>query len=264
MTSPTSFLMLYFVCGFSIALAATPNITTDQSALLALKAHISFDPQNHLTKNWSSTNTSVCNWAGVICGSKHLRVKALNLSYMGLVGTIPPHIGNLSFLVSLSIRNNSFHGSLPNELSHLTRLKIFNFGFNEFIGTIPPSLSNISSLQVISLGYNQLSGTIPSSIFKISSLQKISLGANKLSGPMSSIFFNISSLQNIELGENMLYGGLSTHMFDHLPNLQYLSICCNQLSGELPKIGNLTMLTNLNLGENKFEGMFSQLSTSNM
>ncbi|KAF5472284.1 hypothetical protein F2P56_009017 [Juglans regia] len=278
MAAPTSFpIMLYFVCGFSVALAATPNITTDQSALLTLKAHISFDSQNHLTKNWS-TNTSVCNWVGVICGSRHYRVRVLNLSFMGLTGTIPPHIGNLSFLVSLSIQNNSFHGSIPMELSHLTRLKFFDFGYNEFdgaipsllgsltklrklylnnnnfIGTIPPSLSNISSLQVISVGFNLLSGSIPSSIFKISSLQEIYLGVNKLLGPISSIFFNISLLQIIELGENMLYGGLPTYMFDHLPNLQYLSISHNQFSGELPKIGNLTMLTELYLDDNNFEG----------
>ncbi|KAG6639462.1 hypothetical protein CIPAW_10G102200 [Carya illinoinensis] len=266
MAAPTSFLMLYFVCGFSIAFAATPNITTDQSALLALKAHISFDPQNHLTNNWS-TNTSVCNWEGVLCDSRHYRVMVLDLSFMGLVGTIPPHIGNLSFLVSLSIQNNSFHGSIPIELSHLTRLKFFHFGYNEFdgaipsqmgslsklrelylhknnfIGTIPQSLFNISSLQIISLGFNQLSGTIPSSIFKISSLQEIYLGPNRLSRPMPSIFFNISSLQIIALGFNMLHGGLSTHMFDHLPNLQFLAI---------PR--NLTMLTQLLLGDNNFEG----------
>ncbi|KAG6639492.1 hypothetical protein CIPAW_10G104700 [Carya illinoinensis] len=52
----------------------------------------------------------------------------------------------------------------------------------------------------------------------------------------------------------MLYGGLSTHMFDRLPNLQYLSLSNNQLSSELPKIGNLTMLTELDLRDNNFEG----------
>ncbi|KAG6692187.1 hypothetical protein I3842_10G101300 [Carya illinoinensis] len=279
MAAPTSFLILYFVCGFSIAFASTPNITTDQSALLALKAHISFDPQNHLTNNWS-TNTSTCNWVGVICGSRHFRVMVLNLSFMGLVGTIPSHIGNLSFLVSLNIQNNSFRGSIPIELSHLTRLKFLDFGYNEFngaipsqmgllsklkklilhknnfLGTIPPSLSNLSSLQIISFGYNQLSGSIPFSIFKISSLKEIYLGANMLSGPMSSIFFNISSLQIIELGNNTLYGGLSTNMFDHLPNVQYLSISHNQLSGRLPpEIGNLTMLKGLQLSYNNFEGL---------
>ncbi|XP_041025327.1 LRR receptor-like serine/threonine-protein kinase EFR [Juglans microcarpa x Juglans regia] len=90
--------------------AAIPNIATDQSALLALKFGISHPDPDHniLASNWS-TNTSVCSWIGVTCGSKHHRVIALNLAYMGLEGTIPPQIGNLSFLVSLGLRNNSFH-----------------------------------------------------------------------------------------------------------------------------------------------------------
>ncbi|XP_042946553.1 probable LRR receptor-like serine/threonine-protein kinase At3g47570 [Carya illinoinensis] len=254
MAAPKSFLiMLYFVCGFSIALAATPNITMDQSALLSLKAHISFDPQNHLTNNWT-TNTSVCNWVGVICGSRHYRVMVLNLSFMGLVGIIPPHIGNLSFLVSLSIQNNSFHGSIPIELSHLTRLKFFHFGYNEFNGAIPSQMGSLTKLRKLFLHNNNFLGTIPPSLSNISSLQIISLGYNQLSGTIPSSIFKISSLQEIYLGSNMLYGGLSTHMFDRLPNLQYLSLSNNQLSSELPKIGNLTMLTELDLRDNNFEG----------
>ncbi|KAG6639470.1 hypothetical protein CIPAW_10G103000 [Carya illinoinensis] len=140
-------------------------------------------------------------------------------------------------------------------MGSLTKLRELYLHKNNIIETIPPSLFNISSLQIISLVDNQLSGTIPSSIFKISSLQELYLGVNKLSGLMPSIFFNISSLQMIDLSFNMLYGGLSTHMFDHLPNLQYLNISCNQLSGELTKIGNLIMLTRLGLGDNNFEGL---------
>ncbi|KAG6692192.1 hypothetical protein I3842_10G101800 [Carya illinoinensis] len=140
-------------------------------------------------------------------------------------------------------------------MGSLTKLRELYLHKNNIIETIPPSLFNISSLQIISLVDNQLSGTIPSSIFKISSLQELYLGVNKLSGLMPSIFFNISSLQMIDLSFNMLYGGLSTHMFDHLPNLQYLNISRNQLSGELTKIGNLIMLTRLGLGDNNFEGL---------
>jgi hypothetical protein len=56
----------------------------------------------------------------------------LHLSYMNIVGIMPPHVGNLSFLASLSIENNNFHGSLPNELSHLYRLQHLSFEFNNF------------------------------------------------------------------------------------------------------------------------------------
>jgi LRR receptor-like serine/threonine-protein kinase FLS2 len=183
----------------SQVVATSPNITTDQYALLALKAQISYDPHNVLTHNWS-TNTSVCNWIGITCGFRHRRVIALNLSYMSLVGTIPPHVGNLSFLVSLSIQNNSFHGSLPNELAHLYRL------------------------QILYLSYNQLSGSIPSSIFNINSLQGIDLSNNMLSGMMPSIISNISSLQAIDLSGNRLSGPLPMDTFDNLHNLYWLRL----------------------------------------
>ncbi|KAG2684945.1 hypothetical protein I3760_10G100300 [Carya illinoinensis] len=243
---------------FNYANATILNITTNQSTLLALKAHVSYDPHHVFTNNWS-TSTSVCNWVGVItCGSKHLRVKALNLSYMGLVGAISPHIGNLSFLVSLSISNNSFQDSLPNELSRLYRLEYLNFQYNELSGeipsriglltklqflglsgnkfgaTIPPSLSSITCNEFIYLGDNQHSGSIPSSIFNIFGLQRIILRQNKLTGPMPSILFNMPSFQIIDLSINLLVGTLPMYIFDHLPNLQVISLSKNQLHGQLP------------------------------
>ncbi|XP_059455101.1 probable LRR receptor-like serine/threonine-protein kinase At3g47570 [Corylus avellana] len=262
--------------------AVFPNITTDQSALLALKAHISHDPHNVLTKNWS-TSFSVCSWVGVICGTKHYRVTALDLSYLGLEGTIPPHVGNLSFLVRLSITNNSFHGSLPNELAHLFRLKLLDFRFNNFseeipswmgllfklqylflnhntfTGPIPPSLSNASSLRIVDLGYNQLSGSIPSSVFSISTLQRIYLGNNMLSGPMPSVIFNMSSLQVIDLQANKLSSELSSDVFDNLPNLQSLQLSSNQFYGELPStLFKCKHLQYLLLRENNFTGRVPQ------
>ena len=107
----------------SSAVVVRTNITTDQSALLALKDHITDDPYKILASNWSTSN-SVCNWVGIKCGAKHLRFTSLNLSHMGLSGTIARQIGNLTFLFNLSFRNNNFHGSLPNELASLCRLEV--------------------------------------------------------------------------------------------------------------------------------------------
>ncbi|KAI5331347.1 hypothetical protein L3X38_021473 [Prunus dulcis] len=164
--------------------AAKTNITTDQSALLAMRSHITSDPHN-ISVNWS-TSTSVCNWVGVTCGARHLRVVSLNLSYRGFTGTIPPHLGNLSFLVALSFNNNSFYGTLPHELSYLRRLKFISLGFNNFMGSIPSWFGSFPKLQRLVLYGNQFSGTVPSTIFNLSTLQDIDLGANKLSGPSST------------------------------------------------------------------------------
>ncbi|KAJ0083129.1 hypothetical protein Patl1_11930 [Pistacia atlantica] len=90
--------------------AEVTDISTDKQALLALKARISHDPSNILANNWS-TSSSVCSWTGITCAGRHHRVRALNISNFGFTGTLPPQLGNLSFLATLTFRNNSFYGS---------------------------------------------------------------------------------------------------------------------------------------------------------
>ncbi|KAH7858725.1 hypothetical protein Vadar_027209 [Vaccinium darrowii] len=113
---------------FLIALGggAANNTSSDESALLAFKSHITYDPNHILTTNWS-TNTSFCHWLGVSCRRRgQNRVTSLNLSNMGLRGTIPPQIGNLSFLTYFNISYNHFNGHLPAELGQLHRLKVYH------------------------------------------------------------------------------------------------------------------------------------------
>ncbi|ONI01815.1 LOW QUALITY PROTEIN: hypothetical protein PRUPE_6G160800 [Prunus persica] len=256
--------------------ATQTNITADQSALLALKSHITSDPHNILV-NWSTT-TSVCNWVGITCGARHLRVASLNLSYMSFTGTIPPHLGNLSFLVALSFKNNSFHGSLPHELSYLCHLKLISFRFNNFMGSIPSWFGSFPKLQSFDLYGNQFSGTIPSTIFNLSTLQYINLSANKLSeipneisnldhveelyvqynalkGPVPVVVFNMSSLTTLNLYGNNLSGGLPDNICQHLPSLQILNFGRNHFDGPLPsKLWQCRKLLFLNLEENNFSG----------
>ncbi|MBA0654631.1 hypothetical protein Goklo_021596, partial [Gossypium klotzschianum] len=141
---------------FGVTLSAKySSITADQSALLAVKSHITHDPHNFLATNWS-TSTSVCNWIGVTCGSRHHRVTALNLSSMDLTGTISSQLGNLSFLSWLDIHQNSFHGSLPIELTNLRRMKYLDFGNNSFNGEIPSWFGCFTKLQRLYLDGNHL------------------------------------------------------------------------------------------------------------
>ncbi|XP_021813163.1 receptor kinase-like protein Xa21 [Prunus avium] len=257
--------------------AAQTNITTDQGALLALKAHITGDPKNVLV-NWSAT-TSVCNWVGVTCGARHLRVSVLNLSYMGLTGTIPPNLGNLSFLVEMRFRNNSFHGTLPHELSYLRRLKLISFRYNNFMGFIPLWFGSFPKLQSFNLHGNQFSGSIPSTIFNLSTLQGIDLSENQLSGRVPREIGNLTMLKEMYLGDNNfnghvpvgvfnmsslttwnlygnnLNGGLPDNICQHLPSLQKLNLGRNQFDGPLPsKLWQCTQLLYLTLEENNFSG----------
>jgi LRR receptor-like serine/threonine-protein kinase FLS2 len=126
--------------------------STDQLALLTFKSNITSSPnQTLLAANWTTT-TNLCNWVGVSCSQRRQRVTALNLSNMGLEGTISPHIGNLSFLVSLDLSNNGFFSFLPHEISRLHRLRILQLSSNLLEGNIPPTLHYCRKLQGIDPG----------------------------------------------------------------------------------------------------------------
>ncbi|TXG53557.1 hypothetical protein EZV62_018813 [Acer yangbiense] len=230
-------LRLFIVCFLLHSLTSssslsTKNITTDKNALLALKTRITHDSATLLAKNWS-TSTSVCNWIGVSCGVRHQRVTALNISYLGLTGTIPPQLGNLSFLALLAINDNNFYGSLPYELARLRRLKYINFN------------------------YNQLSGNVPSSIFNISSLQELRLKHNRLSS-MVNVSGGGPSLMSLDLSENMFEGEIPPFISE-CKQLRFLNLSSNNFRGGIPKeIGNLTKLKTLSIFLNKLEGEIPQ------
>ncbi|XP_070674446.1 probable LRR receptor-like serine/threonine-protein kinase At3g47570 [Malus domestica] len=246
-------IMANYLTAGALAIAHT-NFSTDQSALLALKAHITSDPQNILTANWSSaSNSNICNWIGVTCGARHHRVTALNLSYMGLAGVIPPHLGNLSFLVELGLENNFFNGPLPQELSRLRRLKAINLQYNNFTGTIPSWFGSFPKLQTFTLAGNGFSGSIPAAIFNLSALEIIRLSRNQLSGSIPREIGNLTMVKGIYLGHNK---------FEELPNeigclgqLEKLAVHKNVLKGSaFVPVLNISSLISVALSYNNMSG----------
>ncbi|KAM5577275.1 hypothetical protein ABKV19_007892 [Rosa sericea] len=217
----TWFFLIYLICCeaascLTMAAQTNLNITTDRSALLALKARITNDPRNIVFTNWSTT-TPVCNWVGVTCGARHHRIAELNVSNFGLTGTIPPELGNLSFLVVLNFKNNSFHGILPQELACLRRLKFISLTNNKFMGVIPSWFGSLFKLQVFSLYGNQFSGSIPATIFNLSALQTIYLSYNQLSGRIPREIGNLTMLKEIYLDSNNFEVGMCVD-FSKIPN----------------------------------------------
>ncbi|KAK9005635.1 hypothetical protein V6N11_043060 [Hibiscus sabdariffa] len=275
---PLTFVLLFATFG-GILSVNSPNITTDQSALLALKSRITYDPHNFIANNWS-TSTFVCKWIGVICESRHHRVVALNLSGMGLTGTIPSQLGNLSSLARFDISDNTFHGSLPIELANLHQLEYLNFGSNNFEGEIPSWFGYFTELRslflhgnnvmaemtYLSLYNNSLDGNIPMEIGNLTMLNSLLLGYNNLTGPIPSSIFNISSLQEIVLGNNNnLFGHLSSNIFDYLPRLLRLNLVGIQLSGRIPSsLFKCKKLEYLELYDNNLEEDIVPLGITNL
>ncbi|CAL5410810.1 unnamed protein product [Camellia sinensis] len=232
-----------------------PNSTTDQSALLAFKSYITFDHPHHiLATNWSSA-TSVCDWIGVSCGKRHYRVVALNLPNMGIGGTIPPHIGNLSFLSYFNITSNTFHGHLPSELARLHRLNVVDFGFNNFGGGVPSWFGNLPKLQYLRLENNRFTGSVPPSIGNISTLEYLNLKSNFLEGRVLEEIGHLPKLKTLRMAFNNLSGSLPKDLCVFLPKLEILALSWNEFDGQIPStLGECRELQILSLSYNKFSG----------
>jgi len=231
---------------------AHPSNASDQAAVLGFVSAITtYDPSQSLPTNWKP-NVSVCEWTSITC-SGH-RVVSLNVSGMGLEGTISPLLGNLSFLVRLDLSNNSFHGPIPYQLGNLFRLHDLFLNMNQFQGSIPPTLGGCRSLTTLNFTKNNLRGNIPSELCFLSKLQNYDLGDNHLSGTIPACLGNMSSLVFVRFINNNLHGLLPFDL-GMLSLLRKFYVWNNSLTGQIPSsFSNCTNLQILALSDNYLTG----------
>jgi len=79
--------------------------------------------------------------------------KTLNLSGLGLSGSLKAEIRQLSELQELDISNNNFTG-LPAEIGQLSQLETLNLSNNPFTG-LPYELGNLQNLRVLNVSGTQ-------------------------------------------------------------------------------------------------------------
>lgn len=225
---------------------------TDRLALLAIKAQIIGDPFG-VMKKWNNS-FHFCNWEGITCGRRHRRVTGLNLSSYDLVGSLSPHIGNLTFLSTLVLNFNHFHYQIPQEVGRLFRLKYLELSNNSFSGEVPANLSGCSRLVWLRLGFNMLNGKIPSQLGSLQMLERVQLHYNNLSGPMPASLGNLSSARSLSLAVNSLEGHIP-ESFGRLKNLEFLGLGVNRMSGMIPlSVYNLSSITRFSVPFNQLEG----------
>ncbi|THG13323.1 hypothetical protein TEA_029159 [Camellia sinensis var. sinensis] len=262
---------------------------TDRLSLLAIKAKIVDDPL-HVFSSWNDS-IHFCQWQGVMCGRKHQRVIALDLQSSELVGSISPHLGNLSFLREVQLQNNSFGNEIPPEieqvpveLGSLSKLETIIIRNNNLTRSISP-FANLPSLLILSLANNYFDGNIPDGFGRLKNLQELILGINSLSGTIPPSLFNHSSLTRINSGFNVkcistplpITASKQTYWKDHnqifgsippeivnLVGLQSLLMQVNQLTGTIPiEIGKVQNLHKLILYSNSLSDLSqNQLSGS--
>ncbi|KAL5991493.1 hypothetical protein ACLOJK_012402 [Asimina triloba] len=225
---------------------------TDRLALLAFKSRIVEDPL-HALSSWNSS-LHFCEWRGVSCSIPEQRVTGLNLTLLNLVGSIPPHVGNLTALTRFDLRHNGFRGEIPPQLGRLSNLQRLHLSDNSFSGQIPSNLSNCFELQRLSLAFNELTGEIPAELSRLPKLLDLGLYTNNLTGSIPPSLGNLSSLLQLSLVRNSLEGNIPADL-GHLKNLVVLQISQNQLSGTIPpSIYNLSRLILFSVTFNQLHG----------
>ncbi|XP_058099637.1 probable LRR receptor-like serine/threonine-protein kinase At3g47570 [Magnolia sinica] len=225
---------------------------TDRLALLAFKSLITSGPVRAL----SSWNNSLyfCNWQGVTCSSRHQRITALNLRSKSLVGSISPHIANLTFLRAIDLFNNSFHGTIPQDIGRLFRLKVLLLHENSLQGEIPSNLTRLSDLRIFDLVYNELVGRIPTDLDSFTKLVGLGLSVNNLTGRISPSLGNLSSLTHLSLARNGIEGSIP-HELGRIAGLQFLQLSGNKLSGTIPpSLYNLSSIYLFSVADNQLHG----------
>ncbi|PWA54229.1 Leucine-rich repeat-containing N-terminal, type 2 [Artemisia annua] len=225
---------------------------TDYLSLMAIKSHITLDPQGILDL-WNDS-LHFCQWEGVTCGRKHRRVTKLDLSSQGLVGILSPSVGNLSFLRFFSLSSNMFQGVIPPEIGHLSRLRFLYLTNNSFEGAIPSSLSNCTDMRKIWLDGNKIIGNLPNELSSLAKLTDLVVWRNNITGGIPASIGNLTSLQQFFASQNPL-GGTIPESFGNLRNLQILGLAALELSGTIPSsFYNLSSLVILDLSLNQIGG----------
>ncbi|KAK4723764.1 hypothetical protein R3W88_026543 [Solanum pinnatisectum] len=242
------FLLLFL---FTLGIPTKSDNMTDIEALFAMKNEI-IDPFDSLI-TWNES-VPLCQWSGVVCGTRNQRVIELNLLDHKLAGVLSPFVGNLSFLIRLDIGNNTISGNIPPELGRLTRLRHLYLQNNSFYGEIPVNLSFCSNLVELWAYKNNLVGVLPRELGLLTKLKYFDFSYNKLIGEIPKSYGNFSSLLEMYLLDNDLEGKIPDE-FGKLKSLEIFDADFNRLSGRIPSsLYNLTSLKVIDVSFNQLEG----------
>ncbi|XP_012091294.1 protein STRUBBELIG-RECEPTOR FAMILY 8 isoform X2 [Jatropha curcas] len=179
---------------------------TDASDVQALQVmYTSLNSPSQLT-NWKSDGGDPCaeSWKGVTCEGS--AVVSLQISGLGLNGTMGYLLSNLMSLRTFDLSDNNLHDSIPYQLPpNLTSL---NLAGNNLSGNLPYSLSTMFSLTYLNVSHNSLAQSIGDVFSNLSLITTLDLSFNNFSGDLPSSFSSLSNLSTLYVQTNQLTGSL--------------------------------------------------------
>jgi len=180
-------------------------------------------------------------------------LETLSLQMNSISGTLPEQMENLRYLSGAIFYANELSGTIPVWISSLTNLEWLSMASNSLNGSIPEELGSLTSLKLLNLQYNyNILGSIPESFQSLTNLERIYLSYNKLDGSIPSWIGNFKSLTDLRLSNNMLSSTIPTSLSNAV-NLTALFLDDNDLTGNLNVINSLSNLELLLIEDNSFE-----------
>ena len=219
----------------------------DSLALVALYHATNGDNWTDNT-NWLSGD-SVASWHGV--SVENGRVNKLSLSSNNLTGSLPPEIGNLTYLTTINLWRNHISGPIPSQIGNIQGLTGLYLDHNAFSGPVPTEIGQLKKLRDIWLQSNQLSGNIPSELGNLTELGRFYADYNQLTGTIPASFGKLTKLYVLLLDHNQLSGSLPPEMSD-MTALEYFEINDNELTG-LCDLSSLPQLRSCYVFNNKLD-----------
>ncbi|XP_060674630.1 probable LRR receptor-like serine/threonine-protein kinase At3g47570 [Ziziphus jujuba] len=255
-------LSIFFHCGIilfcinvhmeSASSASDYGNESDHLSLLDLKNKIIQDPLG-IMNSWNHS-IHFCNWVGITCNPSSKRVLALNLMALKLGGSIPPSIGNLTYLAEIRLQNNSFHGEIPQEIGHLLQLQHLNLSYNSFVGKIPTNITHCKELRYFIVSGNKLTGSIPVQFSSLSKMVGLDFSKNNLTGSIPAWIGNFTSLYSLSFRQNNFQGSIPEEL-GHLKGLGKFILTDNNLSGIVPpSIYNISSIYYFTFTQNQLHG----------
>ncbi|KAK8477679.1 hypothetical protein V6N13_087549 [Hibiscus sabdariffa] len=252
------FLLILLVCNPKSHLSA---LNDEGLALLSFRQALQPESQSYLI-SWNSSDPNPCSWHGISC--RNQKVHALVVPNVVLSGFLSPALAILSSIRHVNLENNSFRRALPTELFYSTRLKSLILSGNSLYGPLPTEVGNLKNLQILDLSRNSFNGTVPSSLVQckelttlvlsqnyfigslpeglgnsLVSLQKLNLSYNRFGGSIPGDLGNLSNLHGtLDLSHNFFTGEIPASL-GSLPELVYIDLSYNNLTGPIPQDGAL-------------------------
>ncbi|GKU97123.1 hypothetical protein SLEP1_g10303 [Rubroshorea leprosula] len=150
----------------------------------------------------------------------------LDISKQGVYGCIPPGLGRLTKLRSLSLGANQLNGSIPPKIGKLHNLVTLDLSYNSLLGEVPSALGQLANLVTLNLSDNSLSGEVPSALGQLANLVTLDLSGAYLSGEVPSTLGQLANLVTLDLS-----GSIPPALL-RLTNLTYLYLDSNLLQEE--------------------------------